>query len=100
MDQIKEITYSFPIPAGYNRKYTIDLLIKLKSASEAVSISSILQEILQRLKNGGKETALKQRMFHEYRSERKTSPRLQLSNKRLDIIANYFGIQIEELITN
>lgn len=99
MSEVKEKTHSFPIPEGYNKRYTLDLLIKRKSVLSATSIADILQQLLQALEKAGPEVSLKKRMLYEYRSQKAGQEGPPLSDGRLKVIAKYFGVTVQELYT-
>lgn len=99
MSEVKEKKHSFPFPVGYNKRYTLDVLIKRKALNDATTITKIVKELLQELKQAGPDVALKERMLYKYRSQEIGQDGPPLSDDRIQVIADYFGVNTEELYT-
>lgn len=94
----QDTTYmQITLPKEYAFRYTIDYLIRLHATTSGMAIMDVQDEILALLE--ANEIGMKKSMMYNYRNETQDSDREAMSEERMHVLAEYFGVEIEMLIT-
>ncbi len=83
---------NFSLPPDYDLRYTLDYLIRRKAVQSGLPLLSISEDLAQLMK-------CTTRMLMYYRKEKRDSSRAPLSEERLELIGEYFGVSAKQLLT-
>ena len=85
------------LPEGYVYRYSLDYLIKLHSTNQGMGIMDVIADAISLLEAAN--VGMKERMFYNYRTEDLESTKELMSEERMEVLAEYFGVEIEQLLT-
>ena len=94
----QDTTYmQITLPKEYAFRYTIDYLIRLHATTNGMAIMDVQDEILALLE--ANEIGIKKSMMYNYRNETQDSDREAMSEERMQVLAEYFEVEVDQLIT-